>query len=128
MKLLFLDRSTLQYKDNAYLSNSYELNLDMVVIQRSIFNVNKTNINCSIGDIVIFMNDIFSYIGILESIELKDDKITTVKALDFREIFNIGVPVSSFNGDLADYLYQIITSNKALFIFMFYCNNFSSFY
>ena len=54
MKLLFLDRSSLQYKDNAYVSNQFELALDMVIIKRSTFKVNKTNINCTIGDIVIF--------------------------------------------------------------------------
>ncbi len=111
MKLLFLDRSTLQYKDNAYVSSSYEVNLDNVVIQRSLFNVNKTNINCAIGDIVILKNVVFSYIGILESIELKDDHITTIKSLDFREIFNIDVPVSSYTGDLAEYLYQVISGH-----------------
>jgi hypothetical protein len=110
MKLLFLDRTNLQYKDNAYVSSSYEVNLDMVVIQRSTFQVNKTNINCIIGDIVIFKNDVFSYIGILESTETKGNR-TIVKTLDFREIFNIGVPVSSFTGDLADYLFQLIENN-----------------
>ncbi|AUD64104.1 hypothetical protein BK010_10580 (plasmid) [Tenericutes bacterium MO-XQ] len=109
MKLLFLDRSTLQYKDNAYVSNQFELALDMVLIKRSTFKVNKTNINCTIGDIVILKNDIYSYIGILESIELNDDYTTNIKSLDFREIFNLDIPATSFTGDLADYLHQIIT-------------------
>lgn len=108
MKLLFLDRSTLQYKDNAYVSNQFELILDMVLIKRSTFKVNKTNINCTIGDIVVLKNDIYSYIGILESIELNDDYTTNIKSLDFREIFNLDIPAISFTGDLADYLYQII--------------------
>ncbi len=110
MKLLFLDRSTLQYKDNAYVSNQYELVLDMVLIKRSTFKVNKTNLNSTIGDIVILQNDSYSYIGILESIELIDDYTTSIKSLDFREIFNLEIPAVSFSGDLADYLYQIITN------------------
>lgn len=110
MKLLFLDRSTLQYKDNAYVSNQYELVLDMVLIKRSTFQVNKTNINCTIGDIIILKSDIYSYIGILESIELQDEYTTSIKSLDFREIFNLDIPATSYNGDLADFLYQIITS------------------
>ncbi len=109
MKLLFLDRSTLQYKDNAYVSSQFELVLDMVLIKRSTFKVNKTNINCTIGDIVVLKNDIYSYIGILESIELNDDYTTNIKSLDFREIFNLDIPATSYSGDLADYLYQIIT-------------------
>jgi len=110
MKLLFLDRSTLQYKDNAYVSNQYELALDMVLIKRSTFKVNKTNINCTIGDIVVLKSDIYSYIGILESIELLDDFTTNIKSLDFREIFNLDIPAITFSGDVADYLDQIITS------------------
>ena len=110
MKLLFLDRSSLQYKDNAYVSSQFELALDIVLIKRSTFKVNKTKINCKIGDIVVLKKDIYSYIGILESIELNDDYTTNIKSLDFREIFNLDIPATSFNGDLADYLYQIITS------------------
>ncbi len=110
MKLIFLDRATLQYKDNAMISPEYELTLDMVLIQRSVFKVNKTNINTIIGDIVILQSDLFSYIGILESIELNDDKTTIIKSLDFREIFNLEIPVTSFTGDLAQYLYDLIHS------------------
>ncbi len=109
MKLLFLDRSTLQYKDNAYVSNQFELVLDMVLIKRSTFKVNKANIKCTIGDIVVFKNEIYSYIGILESIELNDDYTTNIKSLDFREIFNLDIPAESFSGDLADYIQQIIS-------------------
>jgi hypothetical protein len=82
----------------------------MVLIKRSTFKVNKTNLNCTIGDIVILQNDRYSYIGILESIELIDDYTTSIKSLDFREIFNLEIPAVSFSGDLADYLYQIITN------------------
>jgi len=111
MKLLFLDRHTLQYKDNAYISKQYELVLDMVLIKRSTFKVNKTKINCTIGDILVLRNETFSYIGILESIELGDDDTTQIKSLDFREIFNLDIQADSYSGDLADYLKQIITSN-----------------
>ncbi len=108
MKLIFLDRKTLHYKDYAPVGKEYEINLDMVIIQRSVFKANKTNIQTSIGDIVIASNELFSYIGILESIEQKDDHSTIIKALDFREIFNLDIPVVSFTGDLIDYLYQVI--------------------
>jgi len=111
MKLLFLDRATLQYKDNAYVGSIYEIVLDMVLIQRSTFLVNKTNINCVIGDVIVLQNKRFSYIGILESIELTEDNTTTIKSLDFREIFDIEIPVSSFTGDLVDYLYSLIETH-----------------
>ncbi len=108
MKLIFLDRKTLQYKDYAPVGKEYEINLDMVIIQRSVFKANKINIQTAIGDIIIASNELFSYIGILESIEQKDDHSTIIKALDFREIFNLDIPVASFTGDLIDYLYQVI--------------------
>jgi hypothetical protein len=111
MKLIFLDRATLQYKDNAFVSNRFELALDMVLIKRSIFKVNKANINCRIGDIVILKSSVYSYIGVLESIELVDKNTTNIKSLDFREIFNLDIPSLSFSGDLAEYLYQLITNN-----------------
>jgi hypothetical protein len=111
MKLIFLDRKTLQYKDYAPVGSEYEINLDMVLIQRSVFKANKANIYTSIGDIVVASNEVFSYIGILESIEQKDDHSTIIKSLDFREIFNLEIPVSSYSGDLIDYLYQVIHSH-----------------
>ncbi|QLY40168.1 hypothetical protein HF295_04540 [Hujiaoplasma nucleasis] len=111
MKLIFLDRHTLQYKDNARISNNYQLVLDMVLIKRSSFKVNKININCKIGDILVLKTDKFSYIGILESIELNDDFTSMIKSLDFREIFNLDTPAISFSGDVADYIYQVITSH-----------------
>jgi hypothetical protein len=111
MKLIFLDRTTLQYKDNACISPEYEIILDMVLIQRSTFKVNKTSINTIIGDIVVLQSELFSYIGILESIELNDDETTIIKSLDFREIFNLEIPVTSVSGDLAQYLYDLITTH-----------------
>lgn len=111
MKVIFLDRKTLAYKDYAPVGNEYEIILDMVLIQRSSFKLNKTNIDASIGDIVVAKNDVFSYIGILESIEQKDDYSTIIRTLDFREIFNLDILVSSFTGDLIDYLYLLISSH-----------------
>lgn len=108
MQLLFLNRHTLQYKDNAYVSTEYEIVLDMVLIKHSSFKVNKTNILCDVGDIVVCKTGVFSYIGILETIEKNDDQTTLIKTLDFKDIFSIDVPVSSFQGDLVDFLYQLI--------------------
>ena len=111
MKVIFLDRKTLAYKDYAAVGNEYEIILDMVLIQRSSFKLNKTNIDTSIGDIVVAKNDVFSYIGILESIEQKDDHSTIIRTLDFREIFNLDILVSSFTGNMIDYLYLLISSH-----------------
>ena len=63
MKLIFLDRITLKYKDNAYVSSEFEIVLDSVVKQKSNFTVNKEEIKASVGDIVVLKEGKLSYIG-----------------------------------------------------------------
>ena len=61
MKLIFLDRITLKYKDNAYVSSEFEIVLDSVVKQKSNFTVNKEEIKASVGDIVVLKEGKLSY-------------------------------------------------------------------
>ena len=105
MKLIFLDRITLKYKDNAYVS---EIVLDSVVKQKSNFTVNKEEIKASVGDIVVLKEGKLSYIGIVQAITLNDDKTSKVQLNDFKEIFNIKVPVSSFTGNVCKFLADTI--------------------
>jgi hypothetical protein len=53
MELVFLDRNTLQYKDYGYVDKTFEINLDLVIIQKSTFLLNKGVLNAAVGDIVI---------------------------------------------------------------------------
>lgn len=108
MELIFLDRNTLQYKDHGFVDSFFEINLDLVLIQKSSFVVNKTNINANVGDIVTLRDYKYFYLGIIETLELTDQYTTTVRTLDYKEIFNIEVPVENFNGDVAGYLEEII--------------------
>lgn len=108
MQLIFLDRNTLQYKDYGFVDKSFEFNLDLVIIQKSSFLINKGILNASIGDIVILKDAPISFIGIVERLELADKHQMTVNVLDFREIFSIDVPVHSFSGDLASYLESLL--------------------
>jgi hypothetical protein len=108
MELIFLDRNTLQYKDHGFVDSTFEINLDLVIIQKSSFVVNKTNINASIGDIVTLKDNQYFYLGIIETLELTDKYTTTVRTLDFKEIFNIDIPVESFSGDVASFLESLI--------------------
>ena len=116
MKLIFLDRITLKYKDNAYVSSEFEIVLDSVVKQKSNFTVNKEAIKASVGDIVVLKEGKLSYIGIVQAITLNDDKTSKVQFNDFKEIFNIKVPVSSFTGNvcklLADTIKKAFVSNS----------------
>ena len=108
MKLIFLDRITLKYKDNAYVSSELEIVLDSVVKQKSNFTVNKEAIKASVGDIVVLKEGKLSYIGIVQAITLNDDKTSKVQLNDFKEIFNIKVPVSSFTGNVCKFLADTI--------------------
>lgn len=109
MELVFLDRNTLQYKDYGYVDKTFEINLDLVIIQKSSFLLNKGVINAAVGDIVILKGADVPFIGIVERLEVAEKHQTTVDALDFRQIFSIEVPVQSYNGDLASYLETLLT-------------------
>ena len=108
MKLIFLDRTTLKYKDNVYVSNEFEIILDSVVKQKSSFKVNKEEIKADIGDIAVMKEGNLSYIGIVQSITLNDDKTSKVQLNDFKEIFNIKVPITSFSGNVCEFLASVI--------------------
>ena len=108
MELIFLDRRTLLYKDHAFVSNEFELIVDMVISQKSNFIVNKIDIKASLGDIVVLKSNAYSYIGVIETIELVDGIKTKVQANDFKEIFNSKVPIQSFSGDVCAFLKEQI--------------------
>lgn len=108
MRLLFLERSSLHYKDYAIVGTDFDLIIDSVVSQKSNFVANKEKINANVGDIVVLNEKRLSFIGILESMTLNDDKTTLVQLVDFKEMFDIEVPVSSFEGDLAGLLKDTI--------------------
>jgi len=109
MQLIFLDKSNLSYKDYGYVDDDFELVIDLVVSQKSNFNVNKTNINADIGDLVVLKECNYSYVGIIETINVGEDGRSQIQTNDFKELFNVKVPVESFSGDLVAYLSSIIT-------------------
>jgi hypothetical protein len=111
MQLIFLDRLALTYKDYAYVDKDFEINLDLVIIQKSSFNLNKTKLNAAVGDIVILKDAPIKYIGIVERLELSDKHRTSVHVLDFKEMFSIDIPVQSFSGDLSLYLENLLISH-----------------
>ena len=109
MELIFLDKSNLSYKDYGYVDTDFELIIDLVVSQKSNFNVNKTNINADIGDLVVLKECNYSYVGVIETINVGEDGRSKVQTNDFKDIFNVKVPIESFSGDLVTYLSSIIT-------------------
>ena len=110
MQLVFLDRLNLAYKDYGYVDKDFEIVLDLVIIQKSSFMINKTKLNVSIGDIVILKDAPIHYIGIVERLEVADKHRTSVHVLDFKEMFSIDIPVQSYSGDLGLYLENLLIS------------------
>ena len=110
MKLIFLDRNTLRYKDNAYVSGEFEIVLDSVVKQKSNFTVNKEEINASVGDVAVLKEGNLSYIGIVQAITQNDDRTSKVQLNDFKEILNVKVPIKSFSGNVCRLLADTIKS------------------
>lgn len=111
MQLVFLDRLNLAYKDYGYVDKDFEIALDLVIIQKSVFTINKAKLNVSVGDIVILKDAPIHYIGIIERLEVADKHRTTVHVLDFKEMFSIDIPVESYTGDLSLYLENLLVAN-----------------
>ncbi len=111
MQLVFLDRLNLAYKDYGYVDKDFEIALDLVIIQKSLFTINKSKLNVSVGDIVILKDAPIHYIGIVERLEVADKHRTTVHVLDYKEMFSIDIPVESYTGDLSLYLENMLVGN-----------------
>lgn len=104
MQLVFLNRNTLAYKDYAPIQPNFEIVLDMVVSQKSTFTLNKGSIKAVVGDVVVLKHESFSYIGVLEEIIDEDNGTLKIYCQDFKELFNIKVPVETYKGDLCKLL------------------------
>jgi len=111
MQLIFLDRLNLTYKDYGYVDKDFEIVLDLVIIQKSTFILNKTKLNVAVGDIVILKDAPIKYIGIVERLEVADKHRTSVHVLDFKELFSIDIPVQSYSGELGLYLENLLVSH-----------------
>ncbi len=111
MQLIFLDKNSLDYKDYGFVDNDFELIVDLVIPQKSSFVVNKENMQITIGDITILKEKNYSYVGLVETIELADKGKTKVQCKDFKELFNVKVPIKSFSGDVANFLSTTIATH-----------------
>lgn len=109
MELVILNRTNLEVKDYGYFGSDYEIVLDAVVYQKSKFTIIKPNLNAEVGDIVFTRGLPFSYIGIIETISKEDEDLkVSLEVNDFSSIFDIEVTVSSYTGDLCEFLRLLI--------------------
>lgn len=110
MELVVLDIRSLKVKDHALVNDDFEIIVDSVIYQKSIFSINKSLVNAEIGDIVFIRGLPFVYLGIIESITNEEEYVTKIEVNDLSSLFDIEVPVSSYSGDLCVFLMNLIKS------------------
>ncbi len=111
MHIIFLNERTLAVVDYAIASSDFEIILDTLVPQTSTFNINKTKIKAEVGDYLTIKERDYFYIGIISAIEEVKEGHLKVSAVDFLSKFNVEVPISSFNGNISQFLVNLITSH-----------------
>ena len=110
MELIFLDRENLAVLDFGFVEQEFNLIIDSVIPQKSNFNVNKIGINAEVGDLVVIKDEKVNYIGIISSIQVDENKmISKVQTTDFISILDVKVKLKSYSGNLAQYLYELIS-------------------
>ena len=109
MELIILDRFNFQIKDHVSISSEFEIKLDLVISQKSTFNVSSISIDATPKDIVYLHTDGFDYLGIIESIDNTDDGLI-IGTIEFKEILKRSVKVESYSGNLSNYIETLIRS------------------
>lgn len=107
MEVVFLDNRTLEILDYGFVDDGFNIILDNVVPQSSTFTVNKESVNASIGNYLYVKDNRINYIGIITSIEKKEN-VSEVKTTDFISILNLKIKLTSYSGNLSVYLLNII--------------------
>lgn len=107
MDLIIFDKRTFQIKDHIVVTQTFEIKLDLVISQKSTFKLATTKLKAKPKDIVFVKSDEFSYLGLIESIDLEVDGIV-VGTVEFKEILGREVKAVSFNGLICDYLEGLI--------------------
>jgi len=111
MELLVLDRHSLQVKDYFFIDNNFDINIDLVIPQKSSFNIPREAINARVGDIVTFKDSEIDYIGVIDTIEHESFFSYKILAFDFIQIFNIELSVNSYSGNIGVFVENIIRNN-----------------
>lgn len=111
MQLLFLSERTLQVIDYATATDDYEIVLDALVPQKSTFVVNKESLRAEVGDYLVVREPAYFYIGVIKAVEAANEVSLKVTTLDFLTKFDVSVPVSSFSGNIAQFLINLINTH-----------------
>ena len=106
MELVILDRINFSVKDNIRVANDFEIVLDLVITQRSEFKTDKKELNAKVGD-YLYVKQNGLYFGVIEGIS-KESNYQIISCFDFKELFKVEVIAKSYEGNLADYVENLI--------------------
>lgn len=109
MDILFLKRRNLEVLDYGFCNDQFNIVIDRVIAQKSSFTINKKKLNIELGDLLVVRNKLINYIGIIESIEEKEEEHTTeVQTKDFISILDVEVKYKNYIGNVSIYLMNLI--------------------
>ena len=111
MELLVLDRHSLQVKDYFFIDKNYDINIDLVIPQKSSFNISRESMNARVGDIITFKDNEIDYIGVVDTIEHEAFFVHKILSFDFIQIFNIELSIKSYSGNIGVFIENIIRDN-----------------
>lgn len=111
MHIIFLSERTLDVIDYAFASSDFEIILDTLVPQTSTFNLNCSKIKADIGDYLTIKENDYFYIGIISGIGEVKEGLLKISTIDFLGKFDVEVPVSSFTGNISQFLINLITTH-----------------
>lgn len=111
MDLIFLSERDLAVLDYAQASEDYEIILDALVPQKSKFVINKLSLKVDTGDYLLIKDRNYFYLGIINSIESEDNGTLKVQTKDFLSKFDVKVPISSYSGNIAVFLLNLISNS-----------------
>ena len=111
MQLVFLNEQTLKVADYAQANDDFEIVLDTLVPQPSIFHINKAKLNVDLGDYLVVREYDYFYIGIITSIEKTGEGAIKITTKDFLAKFDVEVPVSSYTGNISQFTLNLINSH-----------------
>ena len=107
MELIIFDKKSFEIIDHIPFTDTFEIKLDLVISQKSTFKLSAVKINAKPKDIVFVKAQGFNYLGIIERVENEEGGIV-LSTLEFKEILNREIKPSSYNGEIATYLENII--------------------
>lgn len=107
MELIILDKKTFEIKDHIAIADTFEIKLDLVIAQKSTFDLPITKLNAAVKDIVYLHTKTFDYIGIIETIDDEDNGLV-IGSVEFKEMLKRNVKVASYSGNIADYIEELI--------------------